>query len=93
MSAQPVHEASPDDPAEILHLLPERWHAEFLGEYRDALDAAREPGRWPQLPAMLHRWRLRAVAYADPEFWAAAREARDAQPWDLHPVPGLADWQ
>ena len=61
--------------------------AEFAGEYRDALDAARDMQHWAELRAMLHRWHLRAVAYADPEFWAAAREARDAQPGDLHPVP------
>jgi hypothetical protein len=93
MSAQPVDEAFPDDPAEILRVLPGRWHGEFLDEYRAALEAAREVQGWPQLPAMLHRWHLRALAYSDPEFWAAAREARDAQPEDLHPVPGLADWQ
>lgn len=91
MSAQPVHRPDPEDPGEILRVLPERWHAEFLAEYRAALEGAREVRHWPQLPALLHRWHLRAVAYSDPEFWAAAREARDAQPEDLHPVPGLPD--
>jgi hypothetical protein len=93
MTAQPITRPDPEDPAEILALLPERWHAQFAAEYRDALDAARDMQQWAGLRAILHRWYLRAVAYADPEFWAAAREARDAQPGDLHPVPGLADWQ
>ena len=42
MTAQPIHEAAPDDPAEILRRLPLRWHAQFLAEYRTALNAARE---------------------------------------------------
>jgi hypothetical protein len=93
MSAQPLSRPDPEDPAEILALLPERWHAEFVGEYQEALAAARDMQHWAELPALLHRWRLRAVAYSDPEFWAAARDARDARPEELHPVPGLADRQ
>ena len=64
MTAQPIHEPAPDDPAGILQRLPLRWHAQFLTEYRAALDAAREVRRWPQLSDLLHRWRLRASAYA-----------------------------
>jgi len=39
----------------------------------------------------LHRWHLRAVAYSDPGFSAAAQAAREARPEDLTPVPGVAD--
>jgi Family of unknown function (DUF6247) len=88
MSAQPIHGISPDDPAEILRLLPTRWHAEFLSEYRAALEAAREVRRWQQLGELLHRWHLRATAYADPGFEASAQAARDARPEDLVPVAG-----
>jgi hypothetical protein len=91
MSAQPIREADPDDPAEILRVLPERWHAQFLAEYRAALESAREPGRWAQLHALLRGWRLRAVAYSDPSFEAAMQVAREARPEDLFPVPGWAD--
>jgi DNA invertase Pin-like site-specific DNA recombinase len=77
--------------AEILRRLPLRWHAQFLTEYRTALDAAREVRRWQQLSDLLHRWRLRATAYADPQFEASAQAARDARPEDLTPVPGWAD--
>jgi hypothetical protein len=66
MTAQPVHEPAPDNPAEILRRLPPRWHAQFLTEYRAALDAAREVRRWQQLSDLLYRWRLRATAYAEP---------------------------
>jgi hypothetical protein len=88
MPAQPISAGVPEDPAAILGLLPERWHEEFLAEYRQALEAAREVRRWPFLAELLHRWHLRAVAYSDPEFSAAVREARDARPEDLIPVPG-----
>jgi hypothetical protein len=87
MTAQPVHEPAPDDPAEILRQLPVHWHAQFLTEYRAARDAAREVRRWQQLSDLLHRWRLRATAYADPQFEASAQAARDARPEDLTPVP------
>jgi Family of unknown function (DUF6247) len=91
MTAQPIHDAFPDDPAQILRLLPPRWHAQFLDEYRAALDAAREVQRWHHLPVMLHQWGLRAAAYADPQFEVAMQEARDARPEDLIPVPGWSD--
>jgi hypothetical protein len=93
MTGQPIHEAFSDDPAEILRVRPSPWHAQFLEEYRAALDAAREVSRWPHLPVLLHRWSLRAAAYADPQFEAAMQEARDARPEDLIPVPGWAEHQ
>jgi hypothetical protein len=83
----------PDDPARILALLPERWQQQFLAEYRSGLDAAREVGQWSRLRALLHRWRLRATAYADPGFEAAAQTARQADPEDLVPLPGWDDKQ
>ena len=91
MTAQPAHEAAPDGPAEILQLLPARWREQFLSEYRTALDAAHEVWRWQQLSELLRRWHLRALAYSDPEFNAAAQAARSARPEDVTPVPGLAD--
>ena len=78
----------PDDPAHILALLPDRWHDQFLAEYRSGLDDAREVGQWPRLRALLHRWRLRATAYSDPGFDASAQAARHARPEDLVPLPG-----
>ncbi|MFI0447005.1 DUF6247 family protein [Actinomadura sp. 6N118] len=93
MSAQPLHEpdpAGPADPREILRLLPERWHGQFLAEYRAALDAAHEVWQWQQLREVLHRWSLRAAAYSDPEFDTAAEQARHARPEDLTPLPGWA---
>jgi hypothetical protein len=93
MSAQPVHEASPDDPAEILRILPAAWHGQFLDEYRAALDEAREVRRWPFLGELLHRWHLRALAYSDPRFEDAMRQGAAARPEDMVPVPGLSAWR
>lgn len=91
MTAESAFGPDPDDPTHILALLPERWHEEFLAEYRAGLEAAREVGQWPRLRALLHRWRLRATAYNDPGFHTAARAARDARPEDLFPLPGWDD--
>jgi hypothetical protein len=46
MSARPVHDTDPDDPAKILGLLPTQWRGQFAAEYRDALDAARDMQHW-----------------------------------------------
>jgi hypothetical protein len=93
VSAQPAGESGWDAPAEILALLPPRWHEQFLSEYRAALEAAREVSQWPHLTGLLARWRLRATAYSDPGFDSAAEAARNVRPEDLHPIPGLAGWR
>jgi hypothetical protein len=90
MSTQPSGEPGWHGPAEILELLPHRWHAQFLEEYRAALDAARDVRQWRHLAELLNRWQLRAAAYSDPGFDEAAEAARDARKQALHPVPGLA---
>ncbi|TDW18830.1 DUF6247 family protein [Kribbella kalugense] len=67
------------DPSEILHLLPVKWHEQFLGEYHGALDAAHEVWRFQQLGDVLHVWRLRAVAYAGPGFEEALQATREGR--------------
>jgi hypothetical protein len=79
MSAQPAHELDPDDPVEILRVLPVRFHDQFLREYYGAAaGAARRVGGYRQLHDVLRLWRLTAAAHSDPGFagrLAAAREA------------------
>jgi len=79
MNAQPVHEPDPDDPVEILRVLPARFHDQFLREYYGAAaGAARQVGGYRQLHDVLRLWRLTAVAHSDPGFagrLAAVREA------------------
>jgi hypothetical protein len=51
MSAQPVQEHDPDDPLEILRMLPERFHEHFPSEF--AAEAARRPEGYQAPHAML----------------------------------------
>jgi hypothetical protein len=41
VTAQSVHEYDPDDPVEILHVLPSQFHEQFLAEYDAAVTSAR----------------------------------------------------
>ena len=79
MSAQPVHELDPDDPVEILRVLPGQFHDQFLREYYGAAaGAARQVGGYRQLHEVLRLWRLTAAAHSEPGFadrLAAVREA------------------
>jgi hypothetical protein len=79
MSAQPVHEPDPDDPVEILRVLPTGLHDQFLREYyAAAAEAARQVGGYRQLHDLLRLWRLTATARSDPGFserLAAVQEA------------------
>lgn len=84
MTAQPVQEPDPHDPAEILNALPEAHRGMFLAEYTEALQLARDPEQYPALRAMLHLWRLHAFATQQPgyaEREAAAREAARTGNW------------
>lgn len=83
MTAQaPRHEQDPDDPAEILAHLPERYHAQFRAEYAVAVEQARRPEQYRMLHQLLRLWRLRAAAYGDPGYAdrlaGAKRESSDA---------------
>ncbi len=94
MSAQPIHHGGdPEDPAEILRVLPQPWHARFITEYHSALDAAHEVQQWGALRDLLRLWRLRSIAYSDPGFERSAREASRARPGSGTEVPGLPDWK
>ncbi|MGQ0466913.1 MAG: DUF6247 family protein [Sporichthyaceae bacterium] len=69
MTALPVHSApGPDDPAEILRMLPAEYHAAFLAEYAEAVEGARRPEQFRELTTLLRFWYLRAVAYSDPGY-------------------------
>jgi hypothetical protein len=79
MSAQPVHEVDPDDPVEILRVLPTRFHEQFLREYYAAAAlAARQVGGYRQLHDVLRLWRLTAVSQSDPGFAGRLETMREA---------------
>lgn len=68
MTAQSAHEYDPDDPVEILRVLPSRYHEQFLAEYGAAVANARRPEHYHELHHLLRLWRLRAAAYSDQEY-------------------------
>jgi Family of unknown function (DUF6247) len=79
MSAQPEHESDPDDPVEILRVLPSRLHDQFLREYyAAAAEAARQVNGYRQLHDLLRRWRLVAASQSDPGFAERLAAVRDA---------------
>jgi hypothetical protein len=69
MTAQPIHEDDPRDPAVILGNLPPRERDRFLREYQTTAEAAaHEVWRYRELQEFLQRWRLLAEAYSKPDF-------------------------
>lgn len=79
MSAQTVGEPDPDDPVEILAVLPARYHEQFLAEYYEAAaGAARKVGGYRELHDLLRLWRLTAEAASDPGFDGRLTAVREA---------------
>jgi hypothetical protein len=76
MTAVPADDHDPDDPVEILAVLPARYHQQFRADYEAALTAARRPEEYRQLKYVLRLWRLRALAYSDPSFKDRLKTAR-----------------
>jgi hypothetical protein len=92
MTAQPIHGPDPDDPVEILRVLPKTHHEQFLAEYTTAVDQARRPEQYRQLHDLLRLWRLRAVAYSDPGYEGRLAAVRSGNAEDFVPaeqvIPG-----
>ena len=79
MPAQPLEAFDPDDPVEILRVLPDRFHDQFLTEYYEAAsEAARRVGGYRLLHDLLRLWRLNAVAFADPGFEDCLQAVRES---------------
>jgi hypothetical protein len=81
MSALPVEDLTPDpdDPVEILRVLPKEFHDQFRTEYhRAAAEAARQVEGYRTLHRLLRLWRLRAVAYSDPDYQAGRAAVEEA---------------
>jgi hypothetical protein len=78
MTAQPAYDYDPDDPVEILRVLPAQYHEQFLAEYDAAAAGARRPEHYRELHHLLRLWRLSAVAFSDPGYEARLREAQES---------------
>jgi hypothetical protein len=86
-AAQVEGEREPDDPHEILKVLPGQYHEWFLADYRGALRAAYPAEGFLALTRLLRMWRLRAEQYADPSYQRSLAEARMARARNKRP-PG-----
>jgi len=78
VTAQSADEYDPDDPVEILRVLPTRFHGQFLAEYDAAVTGARRPEHYHELHHLLRLWRLRAAAYSNPGFATRLEAIQDA---------------
>lgn len=78
MTAQLAYEYDPDDPVEILRVLPSKYHQQFRAEYDAAAASARRPEHYRELHHLLRLWRLRAAAYADPGFEGRLQATQEA---------------
>lgn len=92
MTAQPADDYDPDDPVEILRVLPARFHEQFLAEYAAAVAGARRPEQYRHLHHVLRLWRLRATAYSDPGYEGRLASARTGSD-DWTPIEEIIpDW-
>jgi Family of unknown function (DUF6247) len=78
VTAQSAPERDPDDPVEILRILPSQFHEQFLAEYDAAVTGARRPEHYHELHRLLRLWRLRAAAYSDPGYESRLQAMQDA---------------
>ena len=76
MSAQAAeYDEDPLDPQRIFRELPDRERANFLAEYRAALDGARDPAGWGHLRRILRLWSGMVIATNRPGFYEAQEAA------------------
>lgn len=92
MSAQPVHDPR-YDPQAILQGLPEMYRPLFLEQYQQALEAAREPGKYHLLPELLHLWWLSSSAINDPRHEESVREVLEGTGERVPLEEAIPDWQ
>jgi hypothetical protein len=63
----------------ILRELPQRERENWLAQYREALQAARNPAGFAQLRLVLRMGRLRVIACNSPGFYEALEAARNGE--------------
>lgn len=72
------------DPKAILKSLPERERAEFLRQYEDAVEGARDPAGYQRLQHVLRLWQLTAAAVDQPGYYESLDAAQHGQ---VHGIP------
>jgi len=74
LPADPQYQ-DPLDPERILRELPERERENFLSQYREALDGARDPAGWKHLRRVLRMWSWMVIAASQPGHYEAREQA------------------
>jgi hypothetical protein len=93
MSAEPAGVEDPNDPEVILRDLPERERAQFLGQYREAVDAARDPVGYRQLQRLLHAWRLTVIAASRAGYYEELEAVRSGTARTIPAEEAIPGWQ
>jgi hypothetical protein len=93
MCAKPVRVEDPDDPEVILRDLPVRERAEFLRQYREAVDVAHDPPGYGRLQRLLHVWRLTVIAIGRVGYYEELAAVRNGTAQTRPAEEAFPDWQ
>jgi hypothetical protein len=93
MSAKPVRVEDPDDPEVILRDLPVRERAEFLRQYREAVDVAHDPPGYGRLQRLLHVWRVTVIAIGRVGYYEELAAVRNGTAQTRPAEEAFPDWQ
>jgi hypothetical protein len=93
MCAKPVRVEDPDDPEVILRDLPVRERAEFLRQYREAVDVAHDPPGYGRLQRLLHVWRVTVIAIGRVGYYGELAAVRNGTAQTRPAEEAFPDWQ
>jgi hypothetical protein len=93
MSAKPVRVEDQNDPEVILRDLPVRERAEFLRQYREAVDVAHDPPGYGRLQRLLHVWRLTVIAIGRVGYYEELAAVRNGTAQTRPAEEAFPDWQ
>jgi hypothetical protein len=93
MSAEPLLVEDPNDPEVILRDLPEQERGQFLRQYHDAVDAARDLAEYRRLQEFLHAWRLTVIATSQPGYYEELTAVRNGTAHTTPAEDAFPDWQ
>ena len=93
MSAKPVRVEDPNDPEVILRDLPVRERAEFLCQYREAVDVAHDPLGYGRLQRLLRVWRLTVIAIGRVGYYEELAAVRNGTAQTRPAEEAFPDWQ
>ena len=93
MSAEQVQPEDPNDPEVILRDLPDQERGQFLRQYEDAVDAARNPAGYRRLQHLLHAWRLTVIATSRAGYYEELDAVRNGTAHTTPAEEAIPDWE